>query len=172
MSIKSICKEKNDTRNMNYTMPTLTGAIAGYSLKWALPLTQREQDENFKAECKEIRKLARIARDNEIKLIKSEINTTPGADKFIRIYNKGITKLHKEIKRAKKPLKDNLKNILIRISHAKSEANSIGRDKLIAYTKKIRPTPAFIAIGAAIGLLFPLVHNISLRKKFKQITNI
>lgn len=154
MAVSAIEKNKtHNSGNISYLKSMTFGALTGYVLKYALPITPQERDENFKTALNEIKLRAQQAKIDEIMLIKEEKNELEGADFFNRKKNQKF-KLS-EIKNNEKVMK-----LIRRVNEKAREVNILGRKKENAYVKNIRPNGTFIFAGAGIALLAAITNNI------------
>lgn len=150
----------NNSSRMGYMSSAILGALSGYSLKWLLPLTTQEKDQNYRDELVQVSHNAALARVNEIETIRREASKIQGADEFIRMYdNNKLTSF--DIKKIDEPLSGKLTALLSRINNAAHKIKTEERENLIFRIKKIRPALTFISIGMGIALGIALVHNIS-----------
>ncbi len=151
MSVNAV---KKDRTSPNYTCAIAQGAVAGYSLKWLLPVTPQEKDDLYVLETKKIYKKAAQKVKQEIEIIK---NTTPkvdGYDQFIKICNE------KNLKdKIKKPYPIEVLTLLEKLRDIASETKSIEFSKLNNYTKSLRPTFTFIALGGFAGCVINFIKN-------------
>jgi len=161
MSIDAI-KNNNDNNNkMSYIGATTGGAICGYALKYAFPESAQEKTLMNNDELKQISKTSKI---NEIESIKSERPKAAGADEFIKIIE-NKKNLLSEIKKSPKDLQLHLKTLLSRVNKNALITKAYEKDKIVAYTKHIRSTGIFIAIGAFFGIFTAIIHNINISNK-------
>lgn len=170
MAVRAIQNDTNENSGkLSYIGSAIVGAVGGYSLKWGLPVTSQEKDERYHDELSKVRIGVKKARMDEAELIRKEASTIVGADEFLRLYdNKKL--IHTEIKKYKGSLAEKLTSLLIRVNNSAIIARDIGIKKIIFYTKSIRPTGSFIAIGTGVALLIALVHNIY-KEASKKSTN-
>lgn len=160
MVVRAIQNDSNENSGkLSYIGSAIVGAVGGYSLKWALPITSHEKDERYNSELLKIKSKMKQARLDEIELIRREALITPGADEFLKIHDKGELLYH-EIKKSKVSLADKLMNLLTRVNDSAIKAKIIGTQTVVAFTKYIRPTWAFVAIGTGIALGSTFIHNI------------
>lgn len=171
MALKAVQKTNETPRTpfiLSYTKCAAAGALIGYSLKYFLPVTPQEKDENFNAALNEIKvksKEAELAEVAKIKKLQSE-----AADIFIRMYD--AKKLDSsEIGKVKPALVHDVMQFFIRVN---DEAKKIEVDelkKLKASIKNIRSTGVFIGIGLTIGLLIAVINNI-INRLLAENTNL
>lgn len=149
----------NNSGRMGYMSSAVLGALSGYSLKWLLPLTTQEKDQNYLDELVQVKRNAWQAREAEIEKIRNEVPKANGADEFISMYdNNKLTSF--DIKKVDEPLSGKLTALLERINNAALKVKTEGRENLIFQIKKIRPALTFISIGMGIALGIALIHNI------------
>lgn len=174
MAVSGIQKNSyNDTGRVSYLASAATGALVGYSLRWAIPITKQEkQDPEYMAKISVLRKAAHDVRVKEIEKIRTEVPQLDGADTFIKLYdeNKLTTA---EIKKIEGPLSDKLSILLNRVNDAAFKFKLEGRETLAFHTKKIRPGSAFVAIGIGTSVLYAALHNIfrEIKKNKYKIQN-
>lgn len=149
----------NSRGKTSYIGAVALGALCGYSSKWACPIIKDERDDlRYKTELEKLQNKSLRARNEEIEIIRGEINKTPAADEFIKLHERNA---FSEIEKAKEPLKSNLIGLLKRVDDVAEATNKIGLSKINSYTKAIRPTVPFMLIGASIGFVYALCTNIS-----------
>lgn len=135
------------------------GALSGYALKWAIPITPWEKKDEYKTLASTPNRDLWVARDKEIETIKNSKEKLDGVDEFIKLNNDN--KLDSsEIKKIQQPLQDKLMALYNRVVEAGIEAKAAGRKKLNIYTKSIRPAGIFILLGVLISLGITLTKTI------------
>lgn len=157
-AIQNNSNQKSD--KLSYFGSMIIGAVSGYSLKWALPITSQEKDERYNSELSKIRLNVKKARIEEIEAIRKEASTTPGADEFLHMYDNERL-IYREIKKYNGSLSEKLMTLLTRVNDSAIKARTVGIQTVKSFTKSIRPTGGFIAIGAGIALGIALINNIS-----------
>lgn len=158
MAVEAI--QKNNTYNsgkMSVAGSAVVGALAGYSLKWALPITHQEKDERYKLELKKINTEARLARNAEKKLIAG--SKLDGADTFVKM-NKKHKLIASEIEKLEGPEKDNVKALFNRINSAGFKVKAEGKKALKSFTKGIRSTGVFVTAGIGACVAVAFIHNV------------
>lgn len=159
MSVRAIQNDTNENSGkLSYIGSAIVGAVGGYSLKWGLPVTAQEKDERYRDELSKVRIGVKNARMDEVGLIRKEASKIVGADEFLHLYDNNKL-IHTEIKKYQGSLSEKLTSLLARVNNSAIIARDIGIRKIISYTKSIRPTGAFIAIGTGVALITALVHN-------------
>lgn len=152
-------QNSNNRGKVSYIGSIATGALCGYSFKWACPIIKDEREDlRYKTEFEKVQKKALKARNEEIECIRTEIDKTPAADEFIKLHDRNAIS---EIEKAKEPLKSNLIELLKRANDVSDATSKIGLKKINSYTKAIRPTVPFIIIGATTAFIFALGSNIA-----------
>lgn len=153
---------KNNTpkKKTNCFNSTVIGGVTGYALKWIIPITKSEKDKSYLDELSLINMNSKKVRLEEIESIKKNLHKIPGADTFIKL-NEQSKLCYREINKLNFPLRDNVEELFDRVNKAASEFKIEGERFLKLKTKDIRPTRAFIALGAAIGLFTALIRNVS-----------
>lgn len=154
----SAVKNSNNQKRVSYLESTTVGVLAGYSLKYILPITSHERDENYKAALKAIKENARATKLEEINAIKQN-PSAPCSDVFLRMYNNKSIKISK-IKSLQESSARHVLNLITRINDNVREAMNVEKRALIAKTKDIRPAHIFIIAGGAVGLLIAATFNI------------
>lgn len=148
---------KNNSRKMGIIASTAVGGVAGYCLKYALPLNKPEKtDPSYINDLKEIKTNARIAQFEAIKKSQAEIE---GADIFVKMIDEKRINVS-EIKKLDEPVAKQVMKLITMVNDEARAALPQGKFKLKAYTKDLRPTGTFIAIGAGASLFIALVNNI------------
>lgn len=158
----SAVQQKDSNNNdaiKNYAKSIAVGSLCGYALKWVFPLTKQEKDDSYKAEIAKIRKEAWQARTDEIELIRKSKNNIPEADEFIKMYDRNQL-IYSNIKKLKDSSSEKMILLLNRINEAALQVKKTGRRKLELGLKDIRPTEAFILMGAFAGFLVKLIYNL------------
>lgn len=151
--------QKNNSRT-SYVKAAAIGALTGYSLKYLLPVTPQEKDENFKTELKAVKASAKKVKSAQIETIRKSKNKSSATDTFIRMYdNKKLTPA--QINKLNKPLKKELFETIKKINKAGRIKKANARETLTALTKHIRPTSVFVITGLAFGLVIAIFNNIS-----------
>lgn len=154
----SAVKNSDRPKRISYLESTVAGVLAGYALKYILPVTSQEKDEHYIAALKTIKANARGAKLEEIAEIKKN-PTSPCSDLFLKMHNNKEIKISK-IKSLQESSARHILNIITRINNNAREAINIEKRALIAKTKDIRPTHIFIIIGGAVGFLLATTVNI------------
>lgn len=160
----AVCAIQNNSNQksgkLSYFGSMIIGAISGYSLKWALPITSQEKDERYNSELSKIRLNVKKARMDEIEIIRKEASTIPGADEFLKMHDNGKL-LYREIKKCNGALSEKLMILLTRVNDVAINTRIIGIKTVKSFTKSIRPTGAFLVIGTGIALGIALINNIA-----------
>lgn len=152
--------QKNNTNStMSYPKSLAVGAITGFALKWALPLTRQERDSNYNLELSKVKAEAKSAKEKELGAILNAKPKTKATDTFVKLHkaNKLTTK---EFDKLPETLRAQVITLKARPSYKLKEAYKSGLNKIILGTKDIRPTGIFIATGAAVALAFAFTHNV------------
>jgi hypothetical protein len=145
---------------MSYIGAMTIGAVTGYSLKWAIPITSEEKnDGNYSAKLSEIRKKAQKAKEKEVETIKKEAAGIPYGDEFVKMTENNQLDYSK-IKDLKGTKQEALMNLFERINDAAKNISHDGIKELNAKTKALRSTGTFISLGILTGLLIAAVGNI------------
>lgn len=157
MSVNSI--ENNNTKRVSYVGSMAVGAMAGYALKWAIPLTSQEKDGSYKQNMSEARHTYWQKREQEIEALKNIKEKPDGADEFIKLHDeKRLT--YTEIKKAEQPLQDKLLGLLNKVNDSARTSKKESREAFVLHTKKMRPASTFIILGIVTGLLYALIYNV------------
>jgi len=158
MAVEAIQKNNyNNSNRMSVAGSATFGALAGYSLKWALPITPQEKDEKYSLELNRINKESRQARNAEKELIAS--SKLDGADKFVKMNKEGKLTLS-EIEKLPDPDNAQVRKLFVRINNAALKSKTEGQKALVNLTKGIRPTSTFVLLGLTIATGIALVHNL------------
>ncbi len=170
MAVSAIQKDtNNNSHKMSYIQSAATGALIGYSLKWAIPVTPQEKDEIFNAKLKEISATAQAERLKEFENIKNIEPKTQAKDTFIKLHDdKKLNEV--EIKKLAEPLCTQVMDFKNRVNETAKTVRKVGRKTLNAFTKSIRPTSTFVLTGMGIALCIAFLHNISYRTNNKTQT--
>lgn len=152
--------QKNKSNSMSYIKATAIGALTGYSLKYILPISPQEKDENFKASLKCSRHKAQKAKLAAIENIKNSKNKSAINDTFIRMYDKKQLK-PSLINKLENHLRGEIVETIKKVNEVTKIEKLNSKKDLIAITKSIRPTGAFVAIGFIFGFVVALINNIS-----------
>lgn len=162
MAVSAIEKNRNNNSgNISYLKSIALGTLTGYSLKYILPITPQEKDEDYKASLNKIKTEAAQAKLNAIKSIKTSKNRALEEDVFIALYNKKKLNIS-EIKKLRNSNSGENK-VLDLIKTINNEARVVflkGKNALKASTKAIRPTRIFLTTGAAVGLAIAFTYNV------------
>jgi len=165
MALDAIQKTPNSPNQVSYIKASATGALAGYALKYFVPVTYQEKDENYNDALKQNQLDADAKKAASIEQIRQSKNKTELTDTFIRLYDS--KKLNPEdIKKLKVPLRDNLLDMVKKLDETWKESFAIGKKNLNAVTKRIRPTGVFVGVGLVIGFIAALVTNVIRRIDF------
>lgn len=152
------------SRKKSYFKSAAVGAIAGYTLKWAAPVTKAEKDKNFYCELKRIARKISSKKNKEIEKIRTKIKTIEGADEFLKLYDNKKLNIS-EIDKLKNPLSNKVLELYVKFNQNINNVKRINCKKLITNTKNLRPTSIFVGIGAGIGFLVAALSNISAIEK-------
>ena len=158
MSVNAV--RQNENTPASYLKYLALGAVSGYALKYALPLTAQEKDENFNAELNKIKARAESIKQKEFE----EIRRTPNphsiaVDTFLRMFKE--KKLNEsELQKLPEDLFSKVMDLKTRVDSKAQEVLYTDLANLKIVTKRLRPTSTFIIAGAAIGGAFALIRNI------------
>lgn len=158
MTVSAIQKSDNRPKRINYLEAAAAGAIVGYSLKYILPITSQEKDENFKSALKEIRTEAETAKQEAINDIRKD-HSAPCSDEFLRMYDNKEIKFSK-VKSLNESKSRHILNLITKVNDNARESIRVEKRALIARTKDIRPTHVFIFTGIIIGLIITATYNL------------
>lgn len=163
--------QKNDTNKSgraNYLKFAAVGGLTGYALKYILPVTSSEKnDENYKIELKKMQADADMTASNEINAMKKFNNKTIVEDTFIKLHD--AKKLNvTEINKLSQPLATQVSELYARIFDESEHIIERRTKALTAYTKKIRSSASFVSIGVLAATVGAVVHNISLANSNKK----
>ncbi len=159
MAVDALQKNQNPPTQVSYIKYAATGALAGYALKYLIPVTYSERDEDYNAILQENQDNAAKQKADAIEKIRQTRPKTELNDTFIRMHE--ANKLTPEsIKKLESPLKENLLNMFDRLNSQSQEFITKGKRNLDAVTKSIRPTHVFVITGLVIGFLTAVGTNI------------
>lgn len=159
MAVDAVQKNPNSPSQVSYVKATAIGALSGYALKYLIPVTYSERDENYNDTLNAHKQDADAKKAATIEQIRKSKAKTELADTFIRLHDSNRL-TEDNIKELKTPLKDDLMDLLRKLDESWSENFKTGKKNLDAVTKSIRPTHIFIATGLVIGFLSALGTNI------------
>ena len=158
MAVEAIQKNNtNNSRKMSVASSATIGALAGYTLKWALPVTSLEKDEKYTLGLEKIRQVAKQARaDEKLAISKSK---GAGVDTFNKLDKNGLLN-RDEINKLKGAKKTQVEELYSRLGKAAIRAKTDGRKALNATTKNLRPVSAFMLAGVAVASGIAFIHNL------------
>lgn len=138
MAVEVVQKNTNSGK-INYIDAAAIGAIGGYTLKWAIPITPQEKDKRYNTT-----------------LVAIEKKNLDGVDVYIRLQDE--KKLSPtEIKQIKQILSEKFNNNVLK-------TKELGKQVLVSFTKSIRPTKTFLLLGTGLTVGTAIIYNI-----FKEI---
>ena len=126
--------QNNNSGRISYTKAAAIGAIGGYALKWAIPITTQEKDKRYNAT-----------------LIKIKNINLDEVDVFVRLQDNKLSS--SKIKEINKILLSEIKNS-VKIT------KKVAEKFLVAFTKSIRPTKTFVSVGVGLTVGATVIHNI------------
>lgn len=157
MAVNAVQNNNNST--MSYKKSIAVGAITGYALKWALPITPQEKDLNYTLELNRAKAEAKLAKTNELSAIINAKPKTKAIDTFSKLHS--THKLtQEEIAKLPESLRAQVTALKARPSFKFKEAFKIGLNKAIVITKGIRSKGIFITTGAVVALAYAFTHNV------------
>lgn len=159
MAVDALQKNQNSPTQVSYLKYSATGALAGYALKYLIPVTYSERDEDYNAILKENQQNAAKRKTDEVEKIRDSEKKSELTDTFIRMHD-SETLTPENIQKLESPLKENLLNMLDRLNSQSQEFITKGKKNLDTITKSIRPTHVFVGTGLAIGFLTAVGTNI------------
>lgn len=159
MAVTTVQKNEDYTKRASYLTSGAIGTIAGFSLKYAIPITAQEKDVHYHNELKRINIAARQTRRDEIEAIRNAEVKSNATDTFIKMYDNNNLRLS-EIKKLKSPLSDEVMTLFSRINEKAKVIKRTEKKALKEYIKGIRPAGIFLALGLTIGLGSALIYNI------------
>lgn len=157
-AVQNTQKSSNSSR-ISYFKAASLGALASYSLKYIMPITAQEKDENYKAALKEVSVKAKNEKLKEISKLRAYRTQSEVNDTFIRMYDANKLTPSK-INKLKKSLREELINVIRNINETVREKKLDGIRDVDAITKNIRPTGVFVIGGIVFGLTIAAVNNI------------
>ncbi|MFA7658138.1 MAG: hypothetical protein WCY19_01755 [Candidatus Gastranaerophilaceae bacterium] len=153
--------QNNNSGRISVLGSAVFGGLAGYSLKWALPVTSQEKKgDYFESKTEEIRTNVRAAKSKAIGGIKDLPVKDEAAENLLSLLD-GINFRYTALK-AKNLPEESVHKIMELKAGVDYEARKVlivGIEERTAYLKKMRPTNPFVLIGACIALMFALLHN-------------
>lgn len=170
MSVNALVTNENTPAS--YLKYMAFGAISGYALKYAIPVTAQERDENFKAELKNIRARVKETRKQEIEAIRKDYkNRDKATDMFLKMNDsKKLRSI--DLEKVPEKLLDKIMDLKSGVDYRTKERLYTEIDNLRIITKKIRPTSVFVFGGAAIGAVYALVKNILYRRENPPVEEV
>lgn len=160
MAVNAIQKNKDNPPRMGYIKSIVAGSVAGYALKYVLPVASREKtDQSYKESLRQIRMETKRNKINSINEIRNSKTKTQSEDLFIKMYdNKEINAA--KMKSLQDPQKTDIKNIISKINASSKELFKQRQKTINAVTKDIRPTAPFIITGITVALLTAFAYNV------------
>lgn len=156
--------QKNDTNKSgraNYLKFAAVGGLTGYALKYLIPVTSSEKnDENYKNELKKMQADADLTASNEIAAMRKFDKKTIIEDTFLKLHDAKTLNVT-EINKLGQPLATQVSELYARVFDISEYLIDIRTKALTAYTKKIRSSFSFVAIGVVASVAGAIVHNIS-----------
>lgn len=165
MAVDALQKNQTSPTQVSYLKYSATGALAGYALKYLIPVIYSERDENYNTILRENELNATRQRAEDIEKIRRSAKKTELNDTFIRMYDSGHL-TPENIQKLKSPLKEDMFDMLNRFNSQMQESITRGKKTLDAATKSIRPTHVFVGTGLVIGFLSAVGTNILRRIDF------
>lgn len=165
MAVDALQKNQTSPTQVSYLKYAVTGALAGYTAKYIIPVTYSERDENYNATLSENEQNAKKQKLEEIEKIRHSAKKTELTDTFVRMYD-SETLTPENIQKLKSPLKEDVFNMLNRFNSQMQESITRGKKNLDAVTKSIRPTHIFVGVGLVAGFLTAVGTNILRRIDF------
>ncbi|MBP7211763.1 hypothetical protein KBA27_02915 [bacterium] len=153
---------ENNTKKSDYANSILCGASLGYSAKWLIPVISPEkQTAEYKYFLSTVKKKALDEKYELLNTLKNNKNNYSLArDYYDKNGNSAFS--FKSIRKIEnKNLKDQVLSIVSQSNAVARDARMSGRSQLKTFTKSIRPTAAFILIGAGIAFVIETVKSIS-----------
>jgi hypothetical protein len=165
MALDALQKNPNSPTQVSYIKASATGALVGYALKYLIPVTYQERDENYNEVIRQNRINARKIKADEVGKIRQSKNRSELTDTFIKMYDSKKL-LPANIRKLKSPLKDDIFDMVKRLNEQARESIFTGKKNLNAVTKSIRPTHIFVGVGLVVGFLGAVVTTIIRRIDF------
>lgn len=168
MVVNAIQTNEYQPKQASYLGAVGIGALSGYALKNALPITKQEKDDLYWSYIEASRIKAKLFKDQEIEAIKAFAKKNSAEDKFIKFIEETDAESKSTIF---KSLKGNTKTEFFKlVSHVNEVARDVkyeGKKVAAAVAKDIRPAGTFIASGAVFALAGTLVYNVIQRVSAK-----
>jgi len=155
MAVSAIQNNNNPNKgykSKSYLGSIALGATAGYSLKWLLPLTPQEKDEEYSL------KLDKLKSESKLSAIKAASSSNePGSDIFTSYIK---SKMPYSVFSKDKAEKNIIFKFIKTVNKKARLLVAEGFKAIVLRIKDLRPASVFIATGAAIGLSFAFVSNV------------
>lgn len=160
MAVNAI-QETSPKNHTSYIGATALGALIGHSVKYLLPITPQEKDDNFKSAMQQIEAEAQKTREAEIKAIKESNDKTEATDRFIKM-SEGNKELNEtEIRKLPENMIESVMKLKFKVDEKVAQTIEAGKANLITRTKGLRPTYVFVLLGATIGLWAAFTMNLA-----------
>lgn len=159
MALSPVQKSPDSSNKMSYVKSSAIGALAGYSLKYLIPVTDQEQDENYNESLNELSLKVQKIKSAEIESIKNSSAKTEATDTFTRMYD-SKTLTPSNIRKLNSSLRYALMYIIKSLNIQARENFKNGKKNLDAITKNIRPTGVFVGTGVVIGFMTAFFTNV------------
>lgn len=168
MVVNAIQTNEYKPKQASYIGAVGIGALSGYALKNALPITKQEKDELYWSYINVSQAKAKLFKVREIEAIKASAKKTSAEDNFIKFIEEADAQKRSSVY---KSLKGNAKTeffkVVSRVNEVAREVKAGGKEVATAVVKDIRPTGTFIASGAVFALAGTLVYNVIQRVSAK-----
>lgn len=158
MALDAVQKNQTPPSSVSYIKAASIGALSGYALKYILPITYQERDENYNEALNKNQLEAETQKAAAIEEIRKS-KRSELTDTFIRM-NDTDALTQENINKLKSPLRDGLLDIVKKLDGNYKESLAVGKKNLDAVTKSIRPTAIFVGVGLVVGFLSAVVRNI------------
>ena len=159
MAVDALQKNPNSPNQISYVKTTAAGALIGYSLKYLIPVTYSERDDDYNESLRQNQLDANAKKAAAIEQIRKTTNKTELTDTFIRMHDANQLG-EDDIKKINSPLREGLLDMVKGLNEKTAENIATGKRNLDAITKNIRPTHIFVGVGLIIGFLAALSTNL------------
>jgi len=153
----------------NYPRSALTGGLLGYTAKYVIPVLKHEKGVEYEEFMRQFRDYSDSIKNTRIAELKSGSVKHPGVPIYLDVMSVGENSLEGKAKLSK--LNENeyawFRGLKNQINREIDEPIKAGNKVFASLKKAVRPTGAFIAIGAITGII---CHSISKKhEKHKEL---
>lgn len=170
MAVSAVQNQTENLRKKSLLLSGATGAVAAYTLKWAIPVLPWEKDDFYKSEQLNVQKKSEMIATQEIEALRTNAKQINGADEFVKMYDEKKIDL-KDSSKSLNEMSDDVIKIYSKILSKMQDSKATGIDTLKTMTKRIRPTLAFVLLGLGAGVFSAVYHNVYVTNVKNNVTN-